>query len=87
MLQESRAADLGEEARRRVELLRLRFQEDLPIRDIAQRWQTEAAVLHHEYAKAREEFRSALIEVVSFHHPGSRKDAERECVELLTLLE
>jgi RNA polymerase sigma-70 factor (ECF subfamily) len=71
---------------RRVELLRLRFQEGLPIRDIATRWQTDAAVLHHEYARAREEFRAALLEVVAFYHPGTAAEVERECANLLSLL-
>jgi RNA polymerase sigma-70 factor (ECF subfamily) len=41
----------GAEAQRRVELLRLRFHEGLPIREIARRWQADAAVLHHQYAR------------------------------------
>jgi RNA polymerase sigma-70 factor (ECF subfamily) len=83
---EQRAQGEGEAAVRRVELLRLRFQEGLPIRDIATRWQTDAAVLHHEYARAREEFRAALLEVVAFYHPGTAAEVERECANLLSLL-
>ncbi len=49
-LQKSRAADLGDEAQRRVELLRLRFEEGLPIRAIAELWGVDAARLHHAYA-------------------------------------
>ncbi|HKI31657.1 MAG TPA: sigma-70 family RNA polymerase sigma factor [Gemmataceae bacterium] len=85
-LQEERAGAAGEGARRRVELLRLRFHENLPIRDIARRWGIEAAVLHHEYAKAREEFRGALLDVVAFHHTGDRAAAEEECRKLLAML-
>jgi RNA polymerase sigma-70 factor (ECF subfamily) len=85
-VQEERARAAREEAVRRVELLRLRFHEGLPIRDIARRWGTEAAVLHHEYARAREEFRSALLDVVAFHHPGGTAEAEEECRKLLELL-
>jgi RNA polymerase sigma-70 factor (ECF subfamily) len=84
--QEERARAAGPEAGRRVELLRLRFYEGLHIRDIAARWQTEAAVLHHEYAKARQEFRAALVEVVAFHRPGSAAEVEEECANLLQLL-
>lgn len=77
----ARAADDG--ARRRVELLRLRFEEELPIREIARLWKADPADLHHEYAKAREEFRAALVEVVSFHHPHAPEEVERECAHLL----
>jgi RNA polymerase sigma factor (sigma-70 family) len=58
-----------ERKRRRVELLRLRFQEGLPIREIAGRWDADPAKLHHEYATARDEFRSALHRVLTFHMP------------------
>ncbi len=60
-----------ERKRRRVELLRLRFQEGLPIRDIAAKWNEDAAKLHHEYATARDEFRAALMQVVAFHLPAA----------------
>jgi RNA polymerase sigma-70 factor (ECF subfamily) len=81
--QAERAAREGEAALRRVELLRLRFHEGLPIRAIAQLWSVDAAVLHHEYARARKEFKAALVEVMAFYHAGSPADAERECTELL----
>jgi RNA polymerase sigma-70 factor (ECF subfamily) len=83
---EQDAQQRGEAAVRRVELLRLRFHEDLPIRDVARRWGTEPAALHREYARAREEFRAALLEVVAFHHPGSAAHLQQECAELLALL-
>jgi RNA polymerase sigma-70 factor (ECF subfamily) len=85
-LQEAKARAAGEAAGRRVELLRLRFHEGLPIRDIAGRWQADPAALHHEYAKARREFKAALGEVVAFHHPGSAAEVEQECANLLALL-
>jgi RNA polymerase sigma factor (sigma-70 family) len=85
-LQEQQAQRAGPEACRRVELLRLRFQESLPIRDIARRWGCDAAALHHEYAKARQEFKTALFEVVAFHHAGSAAEVERECADLLVCL-
>jgi RNA polymerase sigma-70 factor (ECF subfamily) len=81
--QRQRAAEIGAEAIQRVELLRLRFEENLPIRAIAELWGTDAARLHHAYAKARQEFRAALMAVVAFHQPGSRADLEREVTELL----
>src|SRR5262249_54267887 len=82
-LQEERAGQSGAAARRRVELLRLRFHDGLPIREIARRWDTDAAVVHHEYARARQEFKSALLEVMAFHHPGSPEEIEQECGNLL----
>src|SRR5581483_5637872 len=51
---QARRAEQGEKALRRVELLRLRFHDGLPVRDIARLWGADAAELHHEYAKARE---------------------------------
>jgi RNA polymerase sigma-70 factor (ECF subfamily) len=84
-LQARRAEERDSAACRRIELLRLRFQESLPIREIALRWDADPAHLHHEYAKARREFREALIEVVSFHHPDPTTDIPRECARLLDL--
>ena len=82
--QEQRAAEAA--ARQRVELLRLRFHDGLPIREIARRWGADPAALHHEYARARQEFKAALLEVVAFHHPGSPAEVERACAELLASL-
>jgi RNA polymerase sigma-70 factor (ECF subfamily) len=85
-LQRQRAAEGGPEARRRVELLRLRFEEKLPIRAIAELWKVDAAKLHHAYALARQEFRAALLEVVAFHQPGSPTELEQEAAGLLKAL-
>jgi RNA polymerase sigma factor (sigma-70 family) len=81
------AVIVGEQAVRRVELLRLRFQEGLPIREIAAKWNEDAARVHHEYATAREEFRIALRQVMAFHMPAA-SDAQLEsaCRELLSLI-
>jgi RNA polymerase sigma-70 factor (ECF subfamily) len=74
-------------ARKRVELLRLRFQDGLPIRDIATRWGADPARVHHEYTTARDEFREALRRVISFHHPGGTPaDVDAACAELLALV-
>jgi RNA polymerase sigma factor (sigma-70 family) len=81
-----RAGESGPEASQRVELLRLRFEEGLPIRAIAERWGVAAAELHHAYAKARQEFRAALLEVLAFHHPSSRAELEQEAASLLKAL-
>jgi RNA polymerase sigma-70 factor (ECF subfamily) len=85
-LQTRRARERGPEAVRRVELLRLRFEENLPIRVIAQSWGVPSAGLHHANALARQEFRAALLEVVAFHHPGSPAEVEQEAADLLQVL-
>lgn len=86
-LQREEAKIAGPRAERRVEILRLRFYEGMPIRDIATLWGVPAARMHHEYAKAREEFRHALRAVVGADHQGSDEALERECGRLLDLLE
>lgn len=82
-LERARDAD----AERRVELLRLRFHEGLPIRKIARRWNVDAARLHREASKAKEEFKAALNDVIAFHHPASPGDVARECERLLSLFQ
>ena len=84
--QKQQAQEKGEKAIRRIELLRLRFEEGLPIREIAQKWQCNAAVLHHEYARARQEYKEALLEVVAFHHPGTEEEIQQECINILKYL-
>ena len=76
----------GDRGRRQVELLRLRFWEDLPIREIARRWDEQAPKLHKEYARARESFKRALQEVVAFHNPGAVGTTELECRRLLATI-
>jgi RNA polymerase sigma-70 factor (ECF subfamily) len=85
-LQRERAVERGPAALQRVEVLRLRFEESLPIRTIAKRWGVAAATLHHAYALARKEFRAALLEVVAFHQSGSPIELEQEAASLLKAL-
>ena len=85
--QQALAEHNGDAAIRRVDLLRLRFEEGLPIREIADRWDVDPVHLHREYAKGRREFKRCLLDSVSFHHPGTPEQAEAECVLLLTALE
>jgi RNA polymerase sigma-70 factor (ECF subfamily) len=82
-LHAERAREAGEDATRRVELLRLRFEESLPIREIARRWDANPAKLHHDYARARREYKAALLDVVAFHHPGPPAAVEDEAAGLL----
>jgi len=84
---EQLARDKGEAAVKRFELLRLRFNDGLPIREIARVWNEDPARVHHEYARARDEFRDALLDVVAFHHPGApRGEIVREGSRLIDML-
>lgn len=86
-LQREKAEEAGERSRKRIRLLELRHQEGLPIREIAARWGEDAAVIHKEYARARVEFKSALLDVLSFHYPGlSSTELESKCLQLIELL-
>jgi RNA polymerase sigma factor (sigma-70 family) len=77
----------GEEAQQRFELLRLRFESDVPIREIAKRWDQSADKLHKAYARARREYREALFSVVAEQNPGrSQADLERSAKRLLDAL-
>ena len=84
--QEREARAKGAGALRRVEILRLRFSDNLPIRAIARQWNEDPADVHREYAKARAEFKRCLLAEVACHHAGSAQEVERECVRLLDLL-
>ena len=86
-VQAANAELAGAAAIRRVELLRLRFQELLPIREIAVLWNEDPARLHHEHATARREFRESLQSVVKFHYPDAT-DLEiiDRCSELIGML-
>jgi RNA polymerase sigma-70 factor (ECF subfamily) len=85
-LMAARSLTAGDGAARRVELLRLRFHEGVPIRDIARRWQAEAEDLHREYATARREFKVALREVVGLAERCAPERLEQECDRLLEML-
>jgi len=78
-----RAVERGDGAAARVSLLEMRFTDGLPIREIARLKGENPARMHHEYAKARREFRDALLAVVAHHHPGSTEEIEAECAGLL----
>lgn len=82
----SRAEAGGPGARLRVEVLRLRFAEGLPIREVAAQWDMEPEAVHRAYAKAREEFRACLERVVAEHAVRSEEDLEAEVARILALL-
>jgi len=80
------AKQRGEESTENVELLRLRFQEGLPIREIAARWDADAAAVHRQYRRARKEFAEALYATVAMHVAGTPAEVKRECARLLEQL-
>lgn len=86
-LQEELSRAQGAGAMRRFELLQLVFDRELSIAEIAASWETSAESLYKELARAKREFKAALRSVVAFHHPDSAELVERECREMLTLLE
>lgn len=77
----------GAEAARRFEILGLRFEENLPIRSIAARQGLDAAKVHKDYARARSDFRKALLDVVREQNPNRTDDEldsiAKRLVELL----
>ena len=81
------AAAGGDESLRRVDLLRLRFSDGMPIRRIAQLWNADAADLHREYARARKEFRQALERTISEQEPAGGQPLERRIADVLDLLQ
>jgi len=66
-------------------LLELRFGDGLPIREIAARWETDAAALHREYAKARREFEDALRDVIRDEEGGGPESVQKECERLTSI--
>lgn len=87
-LQKERAHESGDRARKRLRLLELRHQGNMPIREIAALWGQEAAAVHKEYATARREFKSALLAVLSFHYPGlSDAELSDKSLQLIELIQ
>jgi RNA polymerase sigma-70 factor (ECF subfamily) len=82
---EERARAKGGAGPRRAELLRLRFRDGLPLREIARLRQVDPARVHKDYALAKEEFREALLDVLARHHGAHRAAAEEECTRLLAV--
>jgi RNA polymerase sigma factor (sigma-70 family) len=81
-----RRAAHQEDARRRVELLDLRFGDGLGIKEIAERWSLPADRVHALYRKARAEFKLALYDELSFHGHAEPAAVEQESLRLLGLL-
>ncbi len=85
--QERRARELGGAAFVRVEILRLRFHEGLPVRDIAERLELEADYVHHQFSKGRRDFQAALVSVLQRRFPkASTEELDAHCARLMDLL-
>lgn len=87
-VQQQQAHAEGADAVRRLDLLRLRFGEGLAVREIATRLgEEDRDAIHRDLRRAREGFKEALREVVSFDLPGATSgQVERECELLQELL-
>jgi DNA-directed RNA polymerase specialized sigma24 family protein len=86
-MQSEAEASGDEAAKTRVEILRLRFSEGLPVREIAKRIGEENARVHKQYAKAREEFKACLREEIDIDPYAGPDQVEEECRRLLELLQ
>jgi RNA polymerase sigma-70 factor (ECF subfamily) len=85
-LYRERAAGLGGREMQRIEILRLRFDEGLPIREIATQLNLPPELAHKEYARARRDYRTVLEDVVASHYPGSEDNLDERCREVMLLL-
>ena len=82
-LQLERAREKGPEAIKRHRLLALRYGDNLAIRDIAVQWDVDAAWLHVQFRQSRNEFRSALEDVIKELHGEDEEPIAVQCSRLL----
>ena len=80
------AESKGDSAVRRIEILRLRFENGLPIREIARLWNTDPARLHEEFRQARQEFRRCLEAELAQQAPELGPGEQTQLSELLAML-
>ena len=79
-------ADSGN-MKQRTELLRRRFQDDVPIREIAKEWNVDAKTLHRSLDRAKQEFRASLLEIVAREAPtATSAELNQSCAEILSLV-
>ncbi len=77
----------GGRAARHPELLKLRFEDNLPIRSIAAQWGCDPAQVHKDYARARKNYREVLLDLMSEQNPGrTPAEVEQATILLLALL-
>ena len=80
-------AQRSDAARRRFEVMALRFERGMPPRDIAQSTDLPVTRVYELLKEARRDFRTALLEVLAAYHPGSTEaELERHGMELLQSL-
>jgi DNA-directed RNA polymerase specialized sigma24 family protein len=85
--QERRATAIGAKALLRLKLLRLRFEEGRSIPEVAALWNLPATHVHHQYAKARQDFLKALLVAVERRFPeATREELEERARQLVELL-
>jgi RNA polymerase sigma factor (sigma-70 family) len=70
-------------ARKRVEILKLRFGDGRPYKEIAGELGIPVSAIYREAEQAREEFKRSLFDVVARDSGGSPASIERECREIL----
>lgn len=80
---EERVTALDDGSARRWQVLKLRIDDGLPVRQIAERLGEDTATVHNEYRRARREFKASLRDVVAFH---GAEDLEAEYQRLIALL-
>lgn len=88
VLRHVRAARRGDaDYRQRYRILRLRHQQGLPIRDVADRLGVDDVDrVHNAYRRARREFRTFLRDVVRRHTGASDASLDDECRRVTELL-
>jgi len=85
-LLEARAAD-GGAAGRRLVCLRLRYEEEIQPQEIAERLGLKVQAVYDLLKQARQEFRSALFEILASYNPAaSEKELEETCRDLVAHL-
>ena len=85
-LYRQRAQGMGGRELQRVEILRLRFEDELPVREIATQLGLSPELVHKEYARARQGYRAVLEDVVAAHYPQSEDNLDERCREIMRLL-
>ncbi|MCB9881185.1 MAG: sigma-70 family RNA polymerase sigma factor [Planctomycetes bacterium] len=84
---ELRAPKVSPSAIVRVQILKMRFREDLPVREIARRLGHPPDWVHHQYAKARQEFRRALTTILARRLGTTGPDLDAHCASLMELFD
>lgn len=76
----------GPEAVRRLQILRARFQDGVPIRDLARQWGEDATQLHRQFARAKRDFERVLRQLLAPRPDAAAAELDQEIDFLLSLL-